>query len=214
VPAVKSLIAVSAIFFAFAAPAHAGLTVQTSTTQAGAPADVTLDATFATTPSSVAVHLPAGLVGNPNAAAKCPLATFRNGTCAGDTRVGDASARSGLLTLNGGVYNLAPEPGEPARLGIAIELLNVIPLVRNEAAISLRPDGGLDSTIAQLETGGLSINELSLTLNRTFMTLPSRSTPTVPSSRRPAARTSPSRPPSPPSSTTPSAPRRAAPRSR
>ena len=44
----------------------------------------------------------------------------------------------------GQIFNLEPEPGEPARLGIAI-----VGLVKNEASISLRPDGGLDSTIAR-----------------------------------------------------------------
>ena len=71
----KRLLAV-ALFFLLSSPAHAALTVTTSTTQAGAPANVTINATFATTPSSVVLDLPPGLVGNPNAAAKCSQAAF------------------------------------------------------------------------------------------------------------------------------------------
>src|SRR4051812_38170281 len=96
--------------------AHADLTVSTSTLQAGAPADVTIDATFAASPSSVSLHLPPGLVGNPHAADKCPVATFESGTCPAASRVGSATAHSGILSLGGSVYNLEPQPGEPARL--------------------------------------------------------------------------------------------------
>jgi hypothetical protein len=174
---VRRFIAASVAFFALSTPASADFTVTPSTTQAGAPADVTIHATFATTPGRVALHLPPGLVGNPNAAAKCPVATFRSGTCPGASQVGTASATSGLLTLGGNVYNLTPEPGEPARLGIAIQLLGLIPLVRNEASVSLRADGGLDSTIASLQTGGLSVSGLDLTLDRDFMTLPTSCLP-------------------------------------
>jgi hypothetical protein len=174
---VKGLLAVL-ILLVFAAPAQASFTVTPSTPQAGAPADIDIHADFAQTPQRVTLRLPPGLVGNPNAKAKCALQTFRTGLCPGTSRVGDASATSGPLTLSGGVYNLEPEPGEPARLGIAIELLGIIPLVRNEAAISLRPDGGLDSTIAQLETGPVSdIDALDLTLDSDFMTMPTSCIP-------------------------------------
>ncbi len=76
------------LFFALSSPAHAALTVTTSTTQAGAPADVTINATFATTPSSVVLNLPPGLVGNPNAAAKCSQAAFEALGCLPNAQVG------------------------------------------------------------------------------------------------------------------------------
>ncbi|MBE2317369.1 hypothetical protein DVA67_015410 [Solirubrobacter sp. CPCC 204708] len=170
----KRLFAAALLFFAIASPASAELTVTTTETQAGDPSNVTIDARFTASPSRVDLSLPPGLVGNPNVPGKtkCPVATFRAGACPGTSDVGDASATSGLFTLTGNVYNLVPEPGEPARLGIAIELLGLFPLVRNEASISLRPDGGLSSTIASLETGGLNLNRLSITLDDSFMTLP------------------------------------------
>ncbi len=168
---VKGLLA-ALLFFALATPAHAQFTVTPSTLQAGAPADIAIHAEFATTPASIALHLTPGLVGNPTAAPKCALDTFRNAVCPPASKVGTASATSGLFTLGGSVYNLEPEPGEPARLGITTTLLDLVTLVRNEAAVSLRPDGGLDSTIESVQTGNLSLDALDLTLSHTFMTLP------------------------------------------
>ena len=83
----KGLLA-ALLFLALAAPAQASFTVTPSTTQAGAPADVTIHADFATTPGRVALHLPPGLVGNPNAASRCALQTFRAASCAAASRVG------------------------------------------------------------------------------------------------------------------------------
>lgn len=157
------------LFFALSSPAHAALTVSTSTTQAGAPADVTINATFATTPSSVVLNLPPGLVGNPNAAAKCSQATFEALGCLPNAQVGTATA---LGFVPGAVYNLQPNPGEPARLGISI-----LGLIKNQASVSLRPDGGLTSTIAALSTGGLPLTSLGLTLDSDFMTLPTSCAP-------------------------------------
>jgi hypothetical protein len=165
---VKRLL-VALAFFLIAPPAHADLTVSTSTKQAGAHADVTIDATFASSPSSIKLSLPPGLAGNPNAAPRCSLAAFRGLGCPLASQVGTAGVNG--LPL-GQIFNLEPEPGEPARLGIAF-----LALVKNEASISLRPDGGLDSTIAQLQTGGLPVSSMQLTLESDFMTLPTSCIP-------------------------------------
>ena len=179
----KGLLAVL-VFFALVPCAHASIVVTPSTTQAGAHADVTVDAAFAATPTSVVLHLPPGLVGNPNAAARCPIANFEAGTCAPDTAVGTATASGTMVvvvlpvpvTATGTVYNLAPQPGEPARLGIDVAALGIH--VRNQAAIALRPDGGLDSNIAALDKGPLTtLSALSLTLSSSFMTLPTSCQP-------------------------------------
>jgi hypothetical protein len=162
-------------FFAVTAPAHAALTVTISTTEAGKAADVTLNATFATTPSSVTVHFPPGLVGDPSGP-KCTQAAFLADACPAETRVGQATAHARILGLpidsGGTVYNLVPNDGEPARLGIVNTAVGLFPLSHNQASVSLRPDGGLDSTIATLDSGGFDLTGLDLTLERTFMTLP------------------------------------------
>jgi hypothetical protein len=181
---VKGLALAGLAFFAFAAPAQASFTVTPSTTQAGAKADVTIHDDFATTPTRVALHLPPGLVGNPNAAARCAIADFEAGNCDSDAAVGDASADGTIVitvlpvpvTATGTVYNLAPKPGEPARLGVDVAALGIH--VRNQAAIALRPDGGLDSLITQLDKGPLtSLDALDLTLSSKFMTLPTSCIP-------------------------------------
>src|SRR4051812_46315088 len=96
----------AALFFTAAAPAHAAdLSVTPSTTQAGAHASVVISASFAQDPSRVALHFPPGLVGNPNAAAKCPIATFENGACPASSRVGSVVATTRLLVSTpGDVY--------------------------------------------------------------------------------------------------------------
>ncbi len=173
----KGLAAAVLAFFALAAPAHADFTVTPASPQAGSHGDVTIHAGFAQSPSSVALHLPPGLVGNPNAVPRCT--TWEStGSCPGTSAVGTATATVldpllGLIPIpaSGTVYNLAPKPGEPAALGVVLGPLGY-PLVRNRATIALRPDGGLDSTIAQLETNNLDLSELELVLNGTFMTFP------------------------------------------
>src|SRR6201999_4068087 len=71
---------------------------------------------------------------------------------------------------------LAPAAGEPARLGIDVQTVGIH--VRNQASVSLRPDGGLDSTIASLDKGPLTtLDGLSLTLSHTFMTMPTSCLP-------------------------------------
>src|ERR1700750_669749 len=66
------------------------------------------------------VSLPPGLVGNPNATARCLAAKFQTDTCAPNARVGTPTVQSTLLGLpvpaNGDVYTPPPDAGEPARL--------------------------------------------------------------------------------------------------
>jgi hypothetical protein len=176
---VKGLAAAALAFFAFAAPAQAQapLTVTPTSPEAASHGNVTIHAEFGQSPTSVALHLPPGLVGNPNAVPKCTT-WDDTGACPGTSAVGTATATVldplvGLIPIpaSGTVYNLAPHPGEPAALGVVLGPLGY-PLVRNRATIALRPDGGLDSRIPQLQTNGLSLTELELVLNGTFMTFP------------------------------------------
>ena len=179
----KGLAVAALAFFAIAAPARADLTVTPTSPQAAGHGNVTIHAGFAQSPTSVALHLPPGLVGNPNAVPKCT--TWDAGSCPGTSEVGTATATVldpllGLIPIpaSGTVYNLAPKPGEPAALGVVLGPVGY-PLVRNRATIALRPDGGLDSTIAPLTTGGLDLTELELVLDGTFMTFPTSCIPAV-----------------------------------
>ncbi len=74
---------------------------------------------------SVAIDLPAGLIANPGATPRCSRADFVSGdlpSCPGDTQVGVADINRGLpATFHAGVYNLTPNPGSPATLGLSID---------------------------------------------------------------------------------------------
>jgi hypothetical protein len=175
--------------FILAAPAaaQASFTAAPSpatATQAGSHQAFAIHADFANDPTggALTLHLPPGLVGNPRGAGIgfCSEAAFRSSTCPADARVGTAQANGGAAS--GGVYNLEPQGGEPARLGIeAVPLgLPLLGTAYNEAAVKVRPDGGLDSTIASLSTTlGQAITSLDLTLDSSFMTLPTSCGPAV-----------------------------------
>ncbi|HEX4670792.1 MAG TPA: hypothetical protein VH279_00920, partial [Solirubrobacteraceae bacterium] len=168
--------AIVAACVALAAPAaaQASLAVTTGTTQAGAPADVTINASFASDAKDkpVNLHLPAGLVGNPGPPfTQCSESDFQNDACPDSSKVGTTSA-NGLGPLAAGdIFNMVPQGDEPARLGITVNLLGIASLAHNEASVKVRADGGLDSTIASLASP-LPVNSLKLVLDSDFVTLP------------------------------------------
>src|SRR3954468_22107696 len=138
------------------------------------------------------VSLPPGLVGNPNATPRCAAAKFQTDTCAANTRVGATAVQSTLLglpvTANGDVYNLQPDAGEPARLGVIVRPPLGADKVFLITHVALRPaDGGLDSIINGIpSTVGIlgiqqemTITSMNLTLlgrppgaSQPFMTMP------------------------------------------
>jgi hypothetical protein len=165
--------------------------VATSTQQAAAHPDVTVVTAFpaysdAQTPQvrNVRLGLPAGLVGNPGATpVRCTQAQFASSSCPPASRVGSvsvtATAVPALLpvpvrsTNAGDVFNLVPPAGAPARLGFVVTPAFIgLPLgsdIRVPIAISLRPDGGLDSAMTDLPTtvdilGGAALYTESVTL--------------------------------------------------
>ena len=106
---------------------------------------------------SVTLHLPPGLVGNPNAARRCPEAQFQSlAGCPASARSARRSAHGPRLPRPGTVYNLDPTPA--SRRGSASRSLG---LVKNEASVTLRPDGGLDSTIARWRPAALGAERRS-----------------------------------------------------
>src|SRR3954453_14429314 len=92
------------VLLALALPAAASASVSVtnfkvtpSTTQAGGHPDVTIDTAFALSPTSddvksVGVVLPQGLVGDPNAAARCSAAAFAADSCPATSKVGTTTA--------------------------------------------------------------------------------------------------------------------------
>jgi hypothetical protein len=175
-----------AVVLLLAAPASAqaafsldSFTVTPSGLAAGSHPDVVVDLAFGGDEHvrDLTVSLPPGLVGNPNATAKCAAAKFQADTCAANTRVGATSVQSTLLglpvTAEGDVYNLQPGAGEPARLGIVVRPPLGAEKVFLVSRVALRPaDGGLDSIINGIPSTvsvlgiqqEMSIKSMSLTL--------------------------------------------------
>ncbi|HET6507303.1 MAG TPA: hypothetical protein VFG42_10990 [Baekduia sp.] len=148
----------------------------------------------------VTIGLPGGVVGDPTATPTCTQSDFTAGRCDGSTQVGTVSSSATVvppipipitLTITGEVYNLQTDPGEPARLGIALDqgLGGSLSPVRLMSPIRVRvADAGLDSVtdgIPDSALGGdLHVNDMALTLWGTkvhhstmakpFMTLPTR----------------------------------------
>jgi|HigsolmetaAR201D_1030396.scaffolds.fasta_scaffold02894_2 hypothetical protein len=154
-------VAAACAVFTGSASAQYGVDVSASSSdpRAGAHGDLTIKLTFQE-PShdlkDLDLHLPAGLLGNPNAADRCQPATFEAGGCPSSSRVGEVASTAlvgGLLPIavSGPIHNLAPQGGEPARLGIELsDPLGLSTPIRLQSPISVRAPGGdygLDSIV-------------------------------------------------------------------
>jgi hypothetical protein len=162
-----------------ATPAQAAITVDVTqakpadapagTTNAGANTDFTLSFDLGGDESvkDIDVNLPAGLLGNPNAPAKCTAEQFTNDACPPGSKVGSQTVNITLLLaptdVDGDVFNLTPHAGEPARLGIILRPPLMAP-IKLESPVRVRPeDGGLTSELRMIPNQ-FKINSISLTL--------------------------------------------------
>jgi hypothetical protein len=167
------------------------LTAEPASTQAGAHSNFHLHMDFsAGQVKDLTVGLPPGLVGDPNATPLCTVTQLNADTCPANTKVGSVTANAtvslitipiiGLpvsvtLDVNGDLYNLTPQSGEPARFGIVLRPLNLggllpnlLPPVILQSGVQLRPDFGLNTVINNIpnKTSGLdtTINSQDITL--------------------------------------------------
>lgn len=118
----------------------------------------------ATTARSLVQHLGQGIVANPHATAQCSQTDFDQtspapAACDPGTQVGTATATvlvapAVTRNLSGVIYNVAPNAGQPAALGIAFDLT---PLgraglfLKDFGAVTVNPtDLGLDTTLSDL----------------------------------------------------------------
>lgn len=161
---------VAAAAGAQADPANYGidsLSASLSDTQAGAHADFTTDVVLKTEnfelpalTRDVSVELPQGLLANPKAVQECSAERFvgtnveeKSGAtgCPQDSQVGVthivfSNEHEGTASFVEPVFNLAPRPGEPARLGfIALQYPILIDT-------ELRPDYGVTATVKGADT--------------------------------------------------------------
>jgi hypothetical protein len=117
-----------------------------------------------TTARDLVQHLGAGIVANPHATAACTQADFNAASpgpagCAANTQVGTATATvlvapATTRTLPGIIYNLEPNAGQPAALGIAFDLTllgRAGLFLKDFAAVTVDPtDLGLNTTLTSL----------------------------------------------------------------
>src|SRR4051794_11547474 len=191
-------LAISAIA---AAPAQADITVSNvqakpADTKAGGHSDFTLSFDLGGSESikDLDVNLPAGLLGNPNNAARCTQAQFDGDACPAESQVGTQTVNVTVFgalpsDASGVVYNLVPpaDKPEPAQLGIKLSpAVGGTQHLRSDVVI--RPsDSGLTSTIRGIPNNisglPIHINSISLTLSaqsgakKPFMTNPTSCDP-------------------------------------
>jgi hypothetical protein len=185
----------------WAAPAaNAAFTVSGTTTpanlQAGAHSDVVIHVDFTGGQvKDLRIGLPPGLIGDPLATPLCTVAQLNSNSCPANTQVGEVSASASILTIVGPVivpgklYNLTPQPGEPARFGIVLTPPVGSPIILQSAVELRQSDLGLDTVIndipnSTLAPGDTTINSQDITLygtapgtGKSFMRNPTYCTP-------------------------------------
>jgi hypothetical protein len=172
-------------------------------TQAGAHSDFHIHMGFSGGQvKDLTVGLPPGMVGNPNATLKCTVTELNGDNCPDNTVVGSVTANVSVtllglgllppLDVDGDLYNLDPQPGEPARFGIVLRPLdlggvlpNLLPPIILQSAVQLRPDFGLNTVINMIPSktvadGDTTINSQDITLfgSRPWMSEPFMRNPT------------------------------------
>jgi hypothetical protein len=167
------------------------LSVFPAITDAGAKTNLTINIGITDPEADIkdlTIHLPPGLIGNPQATTMCTVAQLNADMCPAATQVGTTSSTVNAflaalplvpipLTVNGTIYNLVPQPGEPARFGIVLRpisippLPSVLPPIILQSGASLRQsDLGLDTVLNGLPRDTLNgavlldVTGLSLTL--------------------------------------------------
>jgi hypothetical protein len=191
---VVTLLAAAALLVTVPASAQAlslsNLTAAPESDEAGAHSDFTIHMDFGGGQvKDLTVGLPPGLIGDPNATPLCTVDQLNADACPDNTKVGSVTADATVtvagpvsvpVTVNGDLYNLTPQAGEPARFGIVLRPLCAIagplcdllpPILPNivlQSGVQLRPDYGLNTVINNIpnSTSGLSttINSQDITL--------------------------------------------------
>ncbi len=161
-----------------------GLAASPASTQAGAHSDFHIHMNFAGGQvKDLTVGLPPGQIGDPNATPLCTVSQLNADACPANTKVGSVTANATVtvvvvpvtVDVNGDLYNLTPQPGEPARFGIVLRPLalpaplpSVLPPIILQSGVQLRPDFGLNTVINNIpnSTSGLdtTINSQDITL--------------------------------------------------
>jgi hypothetical protein len=183
-PTLTVLLATVAALVALVAPgsAHAlgfsSVSAQPASSEAGANSDFSISMSFSDASDDVkdlVISLPPGMVGNPTVPETCTVADLNADACPAASDVGDTTATANALDLpvpidiEGDLYNLTPQSGEPARFGIVLRPLGgLLPKVFLQSGAQLRPeDFGLDTVINDIPrtATGIPITLTSMTVS-------------------------------------------------
>jgi hypothetical protein len=115
----------------------------------GASADEVKDLSF---------ELPPGLILDPGAVPRCSAVQFTGGGCPDSAAVGVAVVSAAGKVDPVAVYDLIPAPGEPARLGFALEGVPVL------ADVTVRTGGDYGMTVSVRDIPRMEVDSLKLTL--------------------------------------------------
>jgi hypothetical protein len=193
--------ATAAVLISLAIPAAAqALTVSgtaaPSDLAAGAHSDFNITINFGPASENVenlTVGLPPGVTGDPTATPKCTVAQLNSATagndgCPANTQVGTVVANATVtvvvvpvtLDVPGKLYNLTPQPGEPARFGIVLQpgdlggvlALPLDPVILQSGAALRQTDFGLDTIINGIpEESPSPLGDLPTHINSQTITL-------------------------------------------
>jgi len=122
-------------------------------------------------PKDLSFRLPAGLIGNPNAAVQCTMTDFfslveETNLCPVGSVVGVATVTANepkylhVFTRTVPVFNLVPSQGEPARLGF--EVIGKVPIVIDTAVRTGKNYEVVASVKDATETAGLLSSQVTL----------------------------------------------------
>jgi hypothetical protein len=182
---------------AHAALGIASLTAAPADTTAGAHSDFRLTIGLSGASDdlrNLRIDLPPGLIGNPQATPRCTRAQLMADACPAASQVGSTRVTAAALGLQivspGTVYNVEPNPGDPAKLGIVVRPIGgLLGKFMLESPISVRDAGdyGLTSTLTDMPRSlngiPIDVRAIDLTLSGSvagggaFMTNPTRCTP-------------------------------------
>jgi hypothetical protein len=189
-----------ALIALWAAPSASAFAVSGTVTpanlQAGAHSNIAVHVDFtAGQVKDLRIGLPPGVIGDPTATPLCTVAQLNANSCPANTQVGEVAAVANILTIvgplniPGKLFNLEPQPGEPARFGIVLTPPLLQPIILQSAVELRKTDFGLDTVInnipnTTLLAGDTTIVSQDITLygvapgtGKTFMRNPTYCTP-------------------------------------
>ena len=184
-------IAVAALLTAAPSALGFGLTpsVQPQSAPAGSNTDLGIDIQIQQPEQDLkdlTIHLPPGLVGNPQVAAKCTVDQLNADACPAVSDVGDVVNEVTVYvppgvglpqTVTGDLYNMLPQPGEPARFGIVLRppLPGLPPIILQSPASLRQSDFGLDTVLTDLpRTANTPLGPLEIDIRSVNLTLNGR----------------------------------------